>query len=158
MSDSQPLQPDGVDTPVMDPPRIPLRIWHWFVWTFATISLLANSGLRNENSSDDFGLYQQIVAIHWSVVGGLVLTACAALAIVLRRADLPRPLKRAPGHFLLLALGAFILSGEVFVVVEQIAGDRLGVGVFILVYFPAFIVAAVLNLLAIGSSPSLSAF
>lgn len=155
MSQDELHKPDAAEVAANEPPRIPLRIWHWFVWSFATISLLAISNAREAPGIGASGGLRQVITIHWSFVGGLILTACIALAIIFRQAELPRPLKWAPGHFLLLGMGTTVLSGGLIYALGQFSDIGRQLGTLLIIYLPSLVVAGILYGLAIKLSTSL---
>lgn len=84
-----------------EPPRIGLRIWHWFVWIPATllmIKMMSRAQVRPVDLSDLWNLASVVI---WSAHMGFVLTASIAAWNIARQQSQPDEVRWSPGHFLL---------------------------------------------------------
>ncbi len=116
MSEAETIHPDAEETAVTEPPRIPLRIWHWFVWMFATMVLMAVVDARGTTVSDFTDRAIVAIMVIWSARSGLILTASSALWHIVRREQLPREVRWCPGHFLVwLGLVSTVVQAAIYI-------------------------------------------
>src|SRR5690606_12964408 len=119
MNDVELNEPDAEEPAVMEPPRIPVRIWHWFVWMYATMTLMAVIDARGTPVSEDSGRALVATKVTWSVRSGLTLTASLVLWRIVRRGQFPREVRWCPGHFLVWLCLVSTVVGATFYITNR---------------------------------------
>lgn len=122
MSEAELHEPGAEEVATTEPPRIPLRIWHWFVWILATVVLMAIIDVREMRPLDLDGWWQVGAMVLWAAQSGLVLTAALAAFHVARQRHLPDEVRWSPGHFLLSAfLISALMAVALFITIKHVS-------------------------------------